>query len=108
MGLKQRLIRVLWLTHAGVREEYGSYNWHMGRTSCGRGLCDLQQPEARHVLSRGSSPWNTGPWQWWAAQAPLWGGRRVVLVDIDLCFHTGFLVAAEATLVFHARLWGLS
>ena len=26
-------------------------------------------------------------------------------VDSDLCLHTGFLVAAEAALLFHARLW---
>ena len=34
----------------------------------------LQQPEARHVFSRGSCPWITGPWQWRAAQAPGRGG----------------------------------
>ena len=60
----------------------------------------LHQPEAHHVLSRGSCPWITGPWQWRAAQAPRRGG-----VDSDLCLHTGFLVAAAAALVFHARLW---
>ena len=60
----------------------------------------LHQPEAHHAFSRGSCPWITGPWQWWAAQAP---GR--VGVDSDLCLHTGFLVAAAAALVFHARLW---
>ena len=60
----------------------------------------LQQPEACRVFSRGSCPCITGPWQWWAAQAPRKGG-----VDSDLCLHTGFLVAAEAALVFHARLW---
>ena len=34
----------------------------------------LQQPEVRRVFSRGSCPWITGPWQWWAARAPggLW------------------------------------
>ena len=60
----------------------------------------LQQAEARHVLSQGSCPWITGPWQWRAAQAPMRGG-----VDSDLCLHTGFLVAAAAALAFHARLW---
>ena len=30
----------------------------------------LQQPEAFRVFSWGSCPWITGPWQWWAAQAP--------------------------------------
>ena len=61
----------------------------------------LHQPEARHEFSWGSCPWVTGPWQWWAAQAPGRGG-----VDSDLCLHTGFLVAAAAALVSHARLCG--
>ena len=61
----------------------------------------LQQCESRHVFSWGSFPWITGPWQWWAAQAP--GGRGVAS---DLCSHTGFLVAAAAALVSHAHLWG--
>ena len=61
----------------------------------------LQQPEAPYVLL-GSCPWITGPWQWQAEQAPGRGG-----VDSDLCWHTGFLVAAVAALLFHARLWGL-
>ena len=62
----------------------------------------LHQPEARHAFSQGSCPWITGPWQWRAAQPPRRGG-----VDSDLCSHTGFLVAAAATLAFHACLWGL-
>ena len=61
----------------------------------------LQQPEARPVFSRGSCPWITGPWQWWAAQAPWRGG-----VESDLCLLTGFLVVAAAALASHARLWG--
>ena len=60
----------------------------------------LQLPEACRVFSRGSCPWITGPWKWWAAQAPVREG-----VVSDLCLHTGFLVAAAAALVFHARLW---
>ena len=63
----------------------------------------LQQPEACHVFSRGSCPWITGPWQWWASQAPRRGG-----VDSDLCLHTVFLVVAAAALAFHAHLWGPS
>ena len=59
----------------------------------------LQQPEARCAFSLGSCPWITGPWQWWAAQAP---GRGVV--ESDLCLHTGFLVVAAAVLVSHACL----
>ena len=62
----------------------------------------LQQPEAHCVFPWGSCPWITGPWQWGAAQAPRNGG-----VDSDLCLHTGFLVAAAATLASHACLWGL-
>ena len=63
----------------------------------------FHQPEARHAFSRGSCPWITGPWQWWAAQAPGRGG-----VESDPCLHTGFLVvAAAAALAFHAPLWGL-
>ena len=62
----------------------------------------LQQPEACRVLSRGSCPRITGPWQWRAAQAPRRGG-----VDSDLCLHTGFFVPAAAALAFHARLCGL-
>ena len=61
----------------------------------------LHQREARRAFSRGSCPWITGPWQWWAAQAPGRGG-----VDSDLCLHTGFLVAAVAASASHARLWG--
>ena len=60
----------------------------------------LQQSEARRAFSRGSCPWITGPWQWWAAPAPGRGG-----VESDLCSHTGFLVAAAAALASHARLW---
>ena len=62
----------------------------------------LQQPEACPVFSQGSCPWIMGPWQWWAAQATQRGG-----VDSDLCLPTGFLVAAAAALVSHARLWCL-
>ena len=61
----------------------------------------LHQPEARCAFSRGSCPWITGPWQWWAAQTPGRGG-----VENDLRLHTGFLVVAAAALVSHARLWG--
>ena len=60
----------------------------------------LQQPGVCCVFSWGSCLWITGPWQWWAAQAPGKGG-----VDSELCLHTGFLVAAAAALAFHARLW---
>ena len=61
----------------------------------------FHQCEAHRVFSRGCCPWNTGPWQWRAAQASGRGG-----VGSDLCLHTGFLVAAAAALASHARLCG--
>ena len=75
----------------------------MGEPVASEAGVTLHQPEARRVFSRGSCPWITGPWQWWAAQAPRRGG-----VDSDLCLHTGFLGAAAGDLVFHARFWGPS
>ena len=72
-----------------------------GESAAAEASVTLQQPEARRAFSRGSCPWITGPWPWWAAQAP---GRGDV--DSDLCSHTGLLVAAAAALVSHARLWG--
>ena len=61
----------------------------------------LHQPEARRAFSWESCPWIMGPWQWRAAQATGRGG-----VESDLCSHTGFLEAAAAALVSHARLCG--
>ena len=95
-GLKERLIRGLWLTQAAEREEYGM--WH--EPVAAEASVMLQQPEACCVFSQGSCLWIMGPWPWQAAQAPRRGG-----VDSDLCLHTGFLVAAAAALEFHARLW---
>ena len=63
----------------------------------------LPHPEGLRAFSLGSCPWITGPWQWWAAQAPVRAG-----VDSDLCLHTGLLVAVAAALASHARLWGPS
>ena len=63
----------------------------------------LHQFEVRRAFSRGSCPWITGPWQWWAAQAPGRGG-----VDSDLGLHAVFLVAAAAALMSHACLWWLA
>ena len=71
-----------------------------GEPAAAEATVTLQQPEARRAFSRGCCPWITGPWQWWAAQAPRRGG-----VDSDLCMHTGFLAAAAAALASHARLW---
>ena len=97
-GLKEQLIWGLWLTQARGREGYGMW----GEPVAAEAGMTLHQREARRVFSRGSCPWITGPWQWWAAQAPGRGG-----VHSDLCLLTGFLVAAAAALASHARLWGL-
>ena len=75
------------------REGYGM----RGEPAVAEASMTLQQPEARHVFSRGSCPWITEPWQWQAAQAPGRGG-----VDSDLGLHT-----AAAALASPARLWGL-
>ena len=96
-GLKEQLIRGLWLTQARGREGYGMW----GKPAAAEARVTLQQPEVRRAFSQGSCPWITGLWQWRAAQAPGRGG-----VDSDLCLYTGFLVAAAAELVFHAGLWG--
>ena len=99
MGLKEQLIRGLWLTQAGGKEGYGM----RGELAEAEAGVMLHQPEVCHVFSRGCCPWIMGPWQWQAAQAPGRGG-----VDSDLCSHTGFLVAAAAAaLASHAHLWGL-
>ena len=72
-----------------------------GEPAAAEASVTLHQPEVRRAFSRGSCPWITGPWQWRAAQATGRGG-----VESDLCWHTGFLVAAAAALASHARLWG--
>ena len=69
-GLKEQLLRGLWLTQAGG----GSGTEEAGRACGVRGVMTLQQPEARHAFSRGSFPWITGAWPWRAAQAPGRGG----------------------------------
>ena len=97
-GLKEQLLRWLWLTQAGMREGYGV----RGEPAAAEAGVTLHQPEAQRVFSWGSFSWIMGPWQWWTAQAPGRGG-----VESDLCLHTGFLVAAAAALASHARLWGL-
>ena len=97
MGLKKQLIRGFWLTQAWGREGYGV----QGEPAAAEAGVTLHQPEVRRVFSWGGCPWITGPWQWWAAQAPGRGG-----VESDLFLHTGFLVAAAASLVSHALLWG--
>ena len=98
MGLKEQLLRGLWLTQARGREGYGT----QGEPAAAEAGVTLQQPKVHHVFSRGSCPQITGAWQWRAAQAPGRGG-----VESDLCLHTGFLVAAAAALASHAHLWGL-
>ena len=96
-GLKELLMRGLWLTQVGGREGYG---WGGEPATAETGMT-LQQPEARRAFSQGSCPRITGAWSWRAAPAP---GR--VGVESDLCLHTGFLVAAAAALASHAHVWG--
>ena len=96
-GLKEQVIRGLWLTQAGRREGYGLQS----EPAAAEAGVTLHQPEARRMFSWGSCPWITGPWQWWVAKATWRAG-----VDNDLCLHTGFLVAAAASLASHACLWG--
>ena len=97
-GLKEWLIRGLWLTQARRKEGYRMW----GEPVMAETGVTLNQPKARCVFSCGSCPWIMGPWLWWAAQSPRRGG-----VDSDLCLHTGFLVAAVSTLAFHACVWCL-
>ena len=65
-GLKKRWIRGLWLTPARGREGYGM----RGKPALAEANVTLQQPEVCHVFSQGTCLCVTGPWQWWAAQAP--------------------------------------
>ena len=55
MGLKEQLIRGLLLTHARGMEGYGL----RGELVAAEAGVTLQQPEVRHVFSRGSCPWIT-------------------------------------------------
>ena len=98
VGLKEQLLRGLWLTQVGVGE--GGVRMRGEPVAAEVGVT-LQQPEARRAFSRGSCPRITGAWPWRAAQGPGRGG-----VESDLCSHTGFLMAAAAGLASHARLWG--
>ena len=101
-GLKEQLLRGLWLTQDGGGAGGGGRGTEEAGRACGvRGVVMLHQPEARRAFSRGNCPRITGPWQWQAAQAPGRGG-----VESDLCSHTVFLVAAAAALASPARLWG--
>ena len=96
-GLKEQLLRWLWLTQARGREGYRVW----GEPAVAEAGVTLHQRETHCVCSRGSCPWITGPWQWRAAQASGRGG-----VDSDLCLHTGFLVMAAAALASNACLCG--
>ena len=69
MGLKEQLLRGLWLTQAGG----GRGTEEAGRACAAEAGVTLQQPEARRVFSRGSCPWITGPWQWRLHRLP--GGK---------------------------------
>ena len=59
-GLKEQLIRALFLTQAGEREGYSNHNRN-ARQACGsRGHMTLQQPEAPRVFSHGSQDPGSG------------------------------------------------
>ena len=60
MGLKEQLLRGLWLTQAGGREGYGV----RGKPAAAEAGVTLQQPETHRAFSRGSCPRITGAWQW--------------------------------------------
>ena len=87
------------LAHPGHGE--GGVQRRQGEPVAAEAGVALHQPEVRSAFSRGSCPQIMGPWQWRAAQATRRGGA-----DSDLCSHTGFLEAAAAAPVSHARLWG--
>ena len=72
-GLKEQLLRGLWLAQARGREGYGV----RGEPAAAEAGVTLHQPEARRAFSRGSCPWITRPWQWRAAQAP--GGEEWIV-----------------------------
>ena len=59
-GLKEQLLRGLWLTQAGGREGYGV----RGEPAAAEASVTLHQPEVCRAFSQGSCPWITGPWQW--------------------------------------------
>ena len=58
-GLKEQLLRELWLTQAEGREGYGM----RGEPVVAEAAMMLHQPEVCRVFSQGSCPWITGPWQ---------------------------------------------
>ena len=59
-GLKEQLLRGLWLTQAGGMEGYRM----RGEPAVAEASMTLQQREVCRVFSQGSCPWITGPWQW--------------------------------------------
>ena len=58
-GLKEWLIRRLWLTQAGRRKWYGMW----GEPAVAEAGVMLQQPEVHRVFSWGICPLVMGPWQ---------------------------------------------
>ena len=56
-GLKEHLIRGLWLTQAGERQGYGV----QGEPAVAEAGVTLQQPDVCSVFSWGSCPWIMGP-----------------------------------------------
>ena len=92
--------RSSWFGRSGSLRPRGGRGTDAGRACGGRGRLDVAPDWGTPCVLPGKLSLDTGPWQWWAAQAPGRGG-----VDSDLCLHTGFLVAAAAALTFHAHLW---
>ena len=96
-GLKDQLIWGLWLTLAWGRAGYAM----RGESAVAKASVTLQQPRHAVFLPRKFSL-DHGTL---AVEGCTGCGRGDV--DSDLCLHTGFLVAAAATLAFHACLWCL-
>ena len=97
-GLKQQLIRTLLLTQAAGREKYGNHNWNARQAYSGRGQYDVATawgmpcvPPRKLSLDHGT-----------LALEGCTGSGVGRGVDSNLCLHTGFFVAAEAAIAFHA------
>ena len=70
MGLKQQLIKGLWVTHALGRDMYSNYNWDAGQAYCGGGWRDVATVWVTAFVFQGKLYLDHGTLLWWAAQAP--------------------------------------
>ena len=89
-GLKEQLLRGLWLTQAVGREGYRGGGGEPAASEAG---VMLHQPEAHSAFSRGSCPWIPGPWQWRAAQAPGRAVWTVTCAQSEGCLFILFMVS---------------